>query len=376
MRNCLCITALLLALSVQALAQTTRPATRPAFLSAEEWAAINPPPISIDIKEANAAELGVALSKATGKIIAVRPQLSASGRNARYTLTASQQPFWEVFLQLDRQYHLSAIPQRDSEEPADLTVISGGVLSPIVQARPSYIAQQKNVVLVGGVLIYSPFIQNLGTASPGHLSFQWQVAVDPRIEVQDATFSLDGLVDDQGNVLAWSFGMAPNSLTSPSAVRRDWWIRQGLLIPENMGGKIPSIKGKVTLVVVEEEQTALIESPETRLNQAITALGATLRITRLDSSVGGGRGRGTLEVERVPRSDAAPDNSPETLPLRLALADAKDKQIWWGNLSRGVAGGRYPGPMTLPLKLEVAVATKTREITIPFEFTDLPLPQP
>jgi hypothetical protein len=39
-----------------------------------------------------------------------------------------------------------------------------------------------------------------------------------------------------------------------------------------------------------------------------------------------------------------------------------------------VAGGRYPGPMTLPLKLEVAVATKTREVTVPFEFKDIPLP--
>jgi hypothetical protein len=176
----------ILAFALHAAGQTTRPATRPASLSEEEWAAINPPPISINIVEANAAELGAALSKATGKQIAVSPVRSAAGRSATYTLTADQQPFWEVFLQLHRQHQLSAGPgpmPRPNGDPADMFIFSGGEISPIVQTRPSYVARQKNVVRVGGVLIYWPSLQSLAPTSPGRLAFSYTIAVDPRIRV-------------------------------------------------------------------------------------------------------------------------------------------------------------------------------------------------
>ncbi len=66
---------------------------------------------------------------------------------------------------------------------------------------------------------------------------------------------------------------------------------------------------------------------------------------------------------------------PRTIPmLRMTLTDATGKRLVEQMVQGEWAWGWVR--ITLPIKATFSVATKTKEMAIPFELKDLPLPQP
>jgi hypothetical protein len=110
-------------------------------------------------------------------------------------------------------------------------------------------------------LIYWPSLQSLAPTSPGRLAFSYTIAVDPRIRVRAVTPGrFSGFTDDRGNNLAVVIEV--ERLTAPD--QGNVWPQNLVLEePQDVGSKIPSLKGKVTLVVELPEKKAG-EEPGTR----------------------------------------------------------------------------------------------------------------
>ena len=67
----------------------------------DERMAIDPPPITLSVKDATAQEVAAALGKAVGTRFTLAP-----GMPGRYTLTAVDRPYWEIVQELGRQHAL------------------------------------------------------------------------------------------------------------------------------------------------------------------------------------------------------------------------------------------------------------------------------
>src|SRR5262249_54640447 len=72
----------------------------------EDEIAVNPPPVSLDIKDASVSEMTDALSQAMGIPMDGIP-INGPRTDKTFTLSVKEQPFWEVFLELSRQHGLS-----------------------------------------------------------------------------------------------------------------------------------------------------------------------------------------------------------------------------------------------------------------------------
>ena len=67
----------------------------------EDQLAVDPPAISLSVKDATLGELAKALSEATGTALPCWPTDQFAGpRRERFTLEAKEQPYWDVFCKL------------------------------------------------------------------------------------------------------------------------------------------------------------------------------------------------------------------------------------------------------------------------------------
>ena len=134
-----------------------------------------------------------------------------------------------------------------------------------------------------------------------------------------------------------------------------------------------SVRGTLKFTVQVGEQRRELANMDQHLGEVITLGGRALSIDKFevkDSSIMFTVRDRNSEGGGVP----AGGNRPQEGVMRMTFVDADGKAFWSTSLSGGMMGS-VGANFKAPVKVELNVTLKTREVTVPFELKDVPLPR-
>jgi len=346
------------------------------LVSLEERMAYDPPPISLDLKDAPLADVVAALEKATGEkfndTLAVALNRAGRAGNIRpggptFTLSAKEQPFWEIFRDLSDQHGLVLQPSGPTSRPGFR----------LAQQEPGLHPTQ----IVGGVAIFANSITRTASINlqnrPGQqvqtptLTFAFSAMVDPRIKLVTAQPPrFFNVVDDAGNTLLdlpVTSELDRRAALSASLLTRFMNNSVSLPVLEKGGKKIASAKGAIALTLQLASDSIAIADADIKLNEPLTVGGQTILITEFTLVGTQLRYRISVKPNQVPSASPPP-------PVSMAILDATGQEVHTVTFTGSGGGSFSSSALKPPLKLQFTAATKTKDIVIPFELKDLPLP--
>jgi hypothetical protein len=208
-----------------------------------------------------------------------------------------------------------------------------------------------------------------------YMSLSCVFLLDPRIRIARlGRMYFSEILDDLGNNLASPpepevlqdpmMGQRPSA--RPLAVR--------LMIPAKRGSRIVKAKGLIHYQVYADDSLFEFHDAEKMVDEEFDLEGTQVRLQQF--SVRGDKsvdmtvrltGSGAVPVR--PALLRTPSNS---LP-RVSLVDGADKVIYTAPVQT-VLTVHIPGPILAPMKLRVTVPSVVRDLVIPFELRDIPLP--
>ena len=255
----------------------------------------------------------------------------------------------------------------------------------------------------------------------------FSATAEPKLRVLRAAYSarLDEATDDRGNSLlahpddngANNNGDLTRVLEAGFATGAGgtWQFSARLGYPQNMGKRLVTLRGSVNVLLQTHVETIEIPAVLSAANTSRTAGGLRLTVTEAKKSgdryditatiardVSGGGSGGDVEWERVQqslndlklidaqgrplvRSNLASGLANESFELNMSFTRGDLLNLGGGGgggagrlrdgaAARGAAGAAVDGPID-PVKLVWQVPTETKEINVPFEFKDVPLPE-
>jgi hypothetical protein len=334
-----------------------------------EEIAANPPPISVNFQNASLTEVADTFSKLLGISLDVWPP-SNSFRET-FTLTATDQPFWKVFLDLSNQHGLSF---QDSGRQLRLTGQGDSwrravIVGPIA-VFPQSITRQRSANL-----------QNNPGAELGSESMQLScnVAVDPRLHIISyANPTFTEITDDVGNTLLRQ--AAPTQTNISSDFNRTLQSAYAPLpIPEKKGTRIASAKGLARFIVQTAEDHIDIDHPQDKNGQSFPFANTTFKLDRFTVQQNANNAAISFSLSAQSPSPIRlggivgdRQDDPKSY-LTISFVDANGKTAFTTTL-RGSSGGSCSGNYTAPFTIRISIPTKTKDLSIPFELKDLPLP--
>lgn len=361
----------------------SRDAAQEALAQIEVNKVAGPTMVTLELKDAPITDAIAQLAKQTGYKIQPYNDNSFDQANLpNITLSAKDKPFWEVMREIMAQGEVAVYESGNNDNVMRLMPVRN-------MGRSSINAPY---VINGAFMVTATSINrsnSVDLANPENINrsmqMQFQVMAEPKVNILRYSYQpeIEIAVDDQQNNLANS---SNNSGGYSSGRNTTWSMSSQLNYPaENPGTKIAKLKGKMKMTVQTRSET--------------------LEVTDLDNvkdkteKVGGRR----ITVISAKRSN---ENQYE---VKLAVyRDGMDQQAFYdwmnnaqglrlldkdGNAWRSGGGGssgsndRYELTRTFynnqggpndkagdPVKLVWEIPTGTQEITIPFEFNDLPMP--
>ena len=316
------------------------------------------------------------------EIIPDPPELWQNKPSPKVTIDVDSTPFWDVMRQICRQ----AGVEPDFSDNGRLKVIESvegkwaavpaTAVGPIL-VRAERITQTRTV----------EFARPLATDFSCVMSLNVLTEPKMRIIADGCSMSIESAVDEKNNSLLPEDGEDPPF--SPAGERTRFWEAQvDLTRPAKSGLKISQLKGTVHLLIPDKIET--LEVP------------AILNVSDLEQTINGrrlivqtaGKVKGGYEVRvklfRNGLSDAKWKQWRNPVDM-VRLVDAKGLQIFFSgvtetaideqqcsltlqfenpnNMPNGVGG-----PVGPPAKLQWEIPRELREMQVPFEFGDLPLP--
>jgi hypothetical protein len=330
----------------------------------DEEVALNPPPITLEMKNALLGDVALELGKQLGAKMEAWPDSRFGPRDKWYTLTAKDTPFWEVFMALSKQHgiHLQGYNgfQMNQQEPGlpNGKIFGGMAVFPlsITRSKASNL-QEREGNQVGGEM----------------LNFGWLVAIDPRIKCQQASQpEMTEVTDDAGNVLYKRNGENRSGYwggNSPCV----WQSNTTLAIPEKIGKKIVSAKGELKLVAIVKSEKLVVSDVEKKRGKSVQVGGQTIVINQFDVGENQINFNVTRKQGAVGRIMAGLGSGDQG-SVQMTFIDSAGRQLWTTTLQGSSGGGVGVNAVTPPVKIEFSVATKTKKVTLPFELKDLTLP--
>jgi hypothetical protein len=331
---------------------------------------IDPPPISLHIKDATDEETVQALGKALG--ISLRRTVVQP--DARYTLDADQKSYWDIYRALSLQHPLWL--HTTSRCDGDLTQITsrgdavkierhGGVT--LVAVVAPY--EEPNYDGIRGISGTEAEPEAALPADARKISVVFAHVVDPRVHLLKYWVPLIGtVVDDTGKVLA-------QRDTGTEAKWRGLGERTGsetfeFVVPKQGGSRTLSIKGEFRVLVPLECETREFDGIDKQLGKTFEVGGRSFALTNLAMSKQPREGR-WYDMTIALTAD-------EFFMARPAEATVFDgeRDGLFGGVGEGSLGGSIVSdhPIVTPLKLVITVALKTKEWRIPFELKGIPVP--
>jgi len=342
--------------------------------------------ITLQLNQADADAAIAELSHQTG--FEIKPYNDSSwkqGPMGKVTLSVDKQPFWSVLLQMGTQAGFSLM-QNDSVGRR-LTLLPFHQGGQDASKYPTFIS--------GAFLIQGTGIQRQSTVEfatgktiSRSLNMQLMIYVEPRVHVLgiENTPEILQATDNHGH-----------SLLTPSQNRNvafqnsrtlAWGVSVSLNVPEkDLGDSIPLLRGRLHATVQTKSET--IEIPEILTAKEQTKTVGRRRITFKSFKKQNER---QYQAEIVIRRNASMSDEEfshfgEGVTVRLLDSEGNEywsngggssnngdeitRQIFFYKRSRDEGGGANLGD---PSKLTIEVPTVSRNVAVPFEFVNLPLP--
>jgi len=340
--------------------------------------AINPPPLTVHFHQASLQEVAAVLGKQLDTRIEIFPEPIPALDIGSFTLDATDTPFWGIFLQLSRQHPLQI--ETGLSTKGTMRLVTNG-------------AGWRTGVLAGPLLIVPQTItrsrtldfQDDGTPPLEVMRMTCLWAVDPRVKVaQMGSMGFSSIVDDAGKNLLPEAAPDGRVVFSNVTMRTVYTnANMALLVPEKREARIASAKGFVQMAVALQNAQVEVADPGAKIGDSIPVGGHTIQITSfkyLDTA----QPRVDFHLDLDGGPMAAPARGPVGAPPRAASSasgtrvevttiDATGREISHAAFSAGGFTASLGG-FTAPVKLRFNLASKTKEVKIPFEFKDLPLP--
>ena len=334
--------------------------------------ALNPSPISVELKNASLREVADALGKAVHVKFEVRDGF-APGLEPKFTLSAKDQSLWEVFCELSRQDQRSII--LDASATPWILMIQDSAwrakapFGPLLVV-PTDITRQRKVLLPDQLQPESTTLHCTFILDPRVIVLKWG---EPRFtEIRD----------DVGNDLAPPLDLRANANGGENLLDAMEAFHGHVMSPDialktadKRGTRIVSAKGSVHYVVQAAEDHLDIADADTKAGQTFEIAGNTVKLESLGLQPDHNSVKFNIQLVRAMALLANMDNNGPTAVQRrvnITVTDATGQEICVGTI-QGSMRIRYT-PITPPIKLHLSVTTKTKDLVIPFELKDLPLP--
>jgi hypothetical protein len=344
----------------------------PAIPNVDEQWALAPPPISVDVRNATLSQLQDALAQSLGmkSSPSSRPGGARELANSdHFTLQVKQRPFWEVFKALNEQHPITFAVQygmlrltSDSDEYHTNRGFRGGTLGGL----QAMYGQGAFVAFLLEAARPNPADRAAGAAVEPALRIDYGIAADPRVHVLRIFFPPPlAILDDKGNNFA---DLNAAGMRGFVGTNGNIWGRPpsplNLDIQPGMTAKIVFIKGEAHFIVQTEEEKVVLDNKQ--VGEPIKIGGGVVQVDEFTVT-------GTSLRFRL----SAPQQGGPIWPISVVLLDSADEFIWGRSLT---AGAQLTGPAgfspqhTSPLKVQLTAPGKTKEIMVPYELKDIPLP--
>ena len=334
--------------------------------------------VTLDLKNTKPETAFAQLSKQAGLEIWLRDSGNVWEQlESKLVTTSSQrQPFWAAFFDLCKQTGL--YPEVNSESPGKI----------YLAARPTGRLDGQGVssgsfYMVASQVEHRSTVDFMRSSSPDHnVTVRFTLFAEPKLPVLMVPneVTLEAVTDETGNSL------------SPTGPRRfvpdysgaSWMatVSARLGYPPGSGQRIAKIKGYATVVLCEKSEDFVIESPLTAGPTSKVIQGAEFQFKGLKKQTSGSGLDASFAINMdAPFYRVFRDYSNYSRQVRLS--DAQGRTYGVGGSGTGGGGPGvfafnihfYPNNNAgAPAKLVATVPLDMKEIRVPFEFTDLPLP--
>ncbi len=341
--------------------------------------------VTLDLKDASPEATITEICKQTGFVIqpsheSVWQQVSPTA----VTLNVKQQPFWNLMRDACARTGLAIYNSGNNDRR--IRLMAASQLGQNLFKCPA--------VINGAFMITVNSLQRSSTvnmANPQDISrsmyLQMTVFCEPKVRVIQYSYvpEIDEAVDEKGNSLInTSRGGAMRQMSSGGGIL--WNCSLPLQYPGDAGQKIAKLRGKLRFVVQTRSET--LEIPDVLKSKDVTKTVAGRRVLLKEfrkTSEGQYQARVVVYREGVEQQQFHESiNNPG---IRLIDADGREftynganssnssNDTYEANFIFSVRGGMAePNAPGEPATLLWEFATASQEITIPFDFGDLPLP--
>ncbi|HVS70680.1 MAG TPA: hypothetical protein VHQ47_05435 [Phycisphaerae bacterium] len=324
----------------------------------EEDLAANPPPITLQLDNANFSEMVDALGKALD-----RPLQAIGGRQGGpYTIHAVDKPFAQVLRELN-EHGSVAVQGRGYQVLPGAAMFHGVTAGPLL-IYPMNMVYQRTVNY-----------QQAGPPAPGDatLALWLHIFADPRLKiVRYDGMELSTVRDSADHEMVRKPGQdgGPIVRAQRMNVGGQWMFNETVqLEPGGNARQVSLVKGTVRLEVGVEHQSREVPDMEKAVNTTINLAGRKITFSRFQVTP-----QKMIEFQmNMQTSGRALGNGNEDHGVTINMVDAKGKQVVT-ETTLGSWGGSLGGPYASPIKATFSVTTKSKELEIPFEIKDLPLP--
>lgn len=318
------------------------------------------------------------------------PEFWDQMRDSRTSIHVTQQPFWSVMREMAEK---TGIELSQWNEGLKLVQTGGnGPTRGIACVSGPYLIIANSVNRSESIdlnQLHAP-ARNVADVPPTERSFAVQLTAfaEPKLHVLQAASSamLEVAVDNKGNSLLPP--AAPgDAAPSMTGITSTWSMTAALEYPgPQIGTRIKRLKGKVNVVLQTKFQSLEVKNILSAHNIR-RAVGATQIVFKGMTKNG--------EQYELSASATLPDSSHQDEWTRLqAIFSARNvklfdaKGVVWNFAGAGINGGNNGVEVTMtfsndghvtptpgePNRLVVQVPTESKEVAVPFEFSDLPIP--
>ena len=348
----------------------------------EIYEAWHPPGVSLDADKATLAKVCDQLNAAMK--MQVLASISGS-REQTFALHATNQPFWEVFRQLNDQWPMtiSQIMMQDGTR-VRLSTLAGP--KPTYQFADGFAisaqvmpqAVQANVIVMGNQLVAANHAAGTTIAVTAF--------ADPRVRIGESSsiLNLTSLTDDDGKSLMPLVAPSGNrqllSRTPASSWTATALIRQ---LPAGVK-KFSTIKGTITASAIASQQKIVIDDLEKRAFAPVETEAGTVTFTHVEARAGGGGFPQIVPAVNVRVVNANPvplagfgggvpdPNAPAPMPITVTVSTPTRQVSTMTFTGAGAFAFLLDG--NGPYRVELNVTRKMKSITLPVTFHDVPIP--
>ena len=291
----------------------------------------------------------------------------------RFDIAYRNETFWSAMIDLCRKGKL--MPYADYDSPNRIAFQQG---NPNHKIGPSVAVGSCVVVLEN---VTSRFTANLTGPRPTgrDLTVGLKLFVEPKLAAYRiaSVAKLDIAIDEKGNNLVRPLGQWDDR-NNGGGPQSNWMrdVECLLLFPDNAGQRITRLKGYCTVAVAGPSKTEKIDAPLEKRGLEIKFDGAYVKVVEIV------RNGEEYNVRMAGDIDSPIFKDYERARHIAKLFDTNGKEFPRGSMSLG--GGRPPAVeftagfstqgMSEPKELHITMPTGIRELRVPFEFNDLPLP--